>query len=122
MQNRTYWENRSNTTMINELENMVAKFIEIIGRFKLRFNKHFISLTRTGEVNVFVYFIPRKTYIDMYLKGDKDEAVLAELEESGITCKYDWIRNRYQLSISNTAEFLKHKEIIFKMVKRAILM
>lgn len=117
---RNYWENRSTSKMLKNMDEIYRELKDTIGDYDLKYNKFYVGLAKEGMAKNFISFTPKKSFIWFSIKGLKDEKVFSDLENSGLECDYDSKWNKYRIKLNDVNEFKTHKELIVELVKNAM--
>lgn len=116
--NREYWLERGTKKTVE----MVDKQLQIIQTFapeyKLKYNKFYIGLEKDGIANNFVYFKPKKQWVNTESKFSEDEELISQLIEAGVEAEYLAKRGRYRLRL-RPGDIEKNKELLEKFIKLA---
>lgn len=113
---RGYWETRSSKTTVA----MADELLEIVRQFdpslELKFNKFYIGLARHGQADNFVVFRPKKNYIRVEPRLDKDEFIEQKIETAGIdVMDYDARWSRYRIRLAK-GDVKKHIELLTELL------
>lgn len=109
---RAYWENRSTTTQLKMIDDIVGKCSALDG-LELKYNKFYIGFTKGGIAVNPAVFRPRKkfTYMHFYRISDPD-LYTDKLDEAGI--EYDYIAKHAELRIriNSINDYTDNQELI----------
>ena len=117
---RNYWEKKVGKDQMKLVDKIFESFTEIIGDFKLKYNKHYIGLEQNSMANNFVYFHPNKSAIIYNLKLDKTDEIDEILENSDFDLlSYDkqWKVYRIKLKEKNWSANLDLLKSLTQMAK-----
>jgi len=82
---------------------MVDKQLKIIHNFdpeyNLKYNKFYIGLEKNGIANNFVFFKPKKQWVNTEMRLSENEELLTELNEAGLEAEYLAKWGIYQLRL-----------------------
>lgn len=114
---RNYWENRSTTKMLKNVDYIFNDFGELVNGYEFKYNKFYIGLTKDGLVKNFVEFQPKKNYIYLILKGNENQEIKDKFENAGLEVNYESRWKQYKIRINNIDEYKKNRKIIIDLVK-----
>lgn len=116
---RKYWETKSTKKMIQTVDDIFLDLAEYVNGFELKYNQGFIGMARGGVAKNFIEFQPKKKYLYMNCKGEQDDQITTELEETGLEVTYDsrWKQNKIKLY--KFEDYSKNRAIIIKCVEKA---
>ncbi len=116
---RSFWEERGSTKMLQVTDGLLAIVQEIEPGATLNYNKHYIGLKVHGSSMNFVTFYPRKAHVIMTFKLSQTQEIDEEVAEAEVdTMPYDTAWKQYRLRISSHPQE-NEKEIVRKLAKRA---
>ena len=114
---RNYWEKRATKSTLKITDDIFEMIKELDLDLQLNYNKYYIGLSKDGITNNFVIFKPKKQFVHIELKIDKDSLIEEILEESGLD--YSFTRwGRYKITL-NKGDLQKHKELIYDLIKKS---
>ncbi len=116
---RPYWEVRGSKSTVA----MADELLEIVKQFdpnlELKYNKFYIGLARQGQADNFVVFRPKKNYIRVEPRLDKDEQIEQKLEAAGLdVMDYDDRWSRYRIRLSK-GDVKKHIDLLTELLGAA---
>ena len=116
---RVYWENRATKETVKIADELIGYIDEFVGGFTLKYNKHYIGLTQNGIAKNFVQFLPKKSWMRMYIKLKKTDDIDEIINNSDLDqLTYDKQFNLYCFRVKQ--EDLKNsKDSIVMLFKRA---
>lgn len=114
---RKYWENRSTTKMLKNVDDIFADLNELTQGYELKYNKFYIGISKEGLVKNFIEFKPKKNYLYFLVKGEENTEKLNKIENAGLEVSYIPRWKEYQIRINNLDEYKKNKELIKELVK-----
>lgn len=114
---RKYWENRSTTKMLKNVDDIFADLNELTQGYELKYNKFYIGISKEGLVKNFIEFKPKKNYLYFIVKGEENTEKINKIENVGLEVSYIPRWKEYQIRINNLDEYKKNKELIKELVK-----
>ena len=116
---RSYWEKRATKESLKLTENIMKALGEITEGYSLKYNKHYIGLSRNNVANNFIAFLPRKNVVLLYIKLEKSDEIDDMLTKSDLeTLAYDKQWNQYRLRLQDS-DIQKNMEIIKSLSAKA---
>ena len=116
---RNYWEKKVEKNSLIILDNIYSELSDIIGDFKLKYNKHYIGLEQNDITYNFIYFNLNKKNVIMNIRLDKTDEIDAMLESTDLdVLNYDKRYMRYRVRIRETG-LKSNLELIKKITKTA---
>jgi hypothetical protein len=99
---RSYWSNGRGTPQSMAVTDAMLKLVnEVQPGHELKYNKHYIGLSRSGVVDNFASFRPRKEYAIVELRIPRSEELTARIDESGLDrMEYDKRWSRYRIRVA----------------------
>ena len=116
---RNYWEKKVGKNSLIILDNIYSELSDIIGDFKLKYNKHYIGLEQNDITYNFIYFNLNKKNVIMNIRLDKADEIDAMLESTDLdVLNYDkqWRIYRFRIREKDLESNL---ELIKKITKTA---
>ena len=110
---RQYWENKGtkdSVQMADEILNIVEEFAP---GYSLKYNKHYIGMSKNGISQNFISFVPRKSAMILHIKHRQNDEIQNLLDSSDLdilTYDRQWKEYRLRLKepdIGNNSETLK---------------
>lgn len=115
---RSDWERKKGKKSIQLVDNLLALIREFEPAIELKYNKHYIGLSKNGQVFNFVRLKPGKLGIHMILRLPRDPEVEARIDEAGLTSLGYARWGAYRLSLS--PDDVATKQVVLKeLFKRA---
>lgn len=116
---RAYWEKRA----VKSTVEMADELLEILQSFdpelELKYNKFYIGLAKDGRPNNFAVFKPKKSWMTLEIRLQKDDALEETLDSAGIdVIDYRSRSRRYRLKLKK-GEVKKHQEILKEMLHKS---
>jgi predicted transport protein len=115
---RTYWEKRATSATLKLVDEVYEMIKEVDPELGLNYNKYYIGLTKDGRTNNFIDFRPKKQFMHMDPKIEKDSALEEKMEESGMDFNYNSRGGRYRITL-HKGDVQKHSVIIKELIKQA---
>ncbi|HEX3174912.1 MAG TPA: hypothetical protein VHQ43_11930 [Solirubrobacterales bacterium] len=117
---REYWIRRGSKKSV-ELADSLRVLVNKVTRDKLalKYNKHYIGLSRDGVADNFVQFRARKDYLIAEFRIERSDDVTALIEEADVdSLPYEKRWGRYRLRLTRT-DARKHKALLMDLIARA---
>jgi hypothetical protein len=117
---RDYWIKRGSKRSV-ELADSLRVIVNKVTRDKLalKYNKHYIGLSRDGVADNFVQFRARKDYLIAEFRIERSDDVTALIEDSDIdSLPYEKRWGRYRLRLTR-ADVRKHRDLLMDLIARA---
>jgi hypothetical protein len=116
---KEYWEKKATKSSLKLTEKIMNALAEVTSEYSLKYNKHYIGLSKNNMANNFISFIPRKSVVLLHVKLERIEEVDKILENSDIeTLAYDKQWGQYRLRLQDT-DIEKNIEIIKDLTIKA---
>ncbi|HEU5064119.1 MAG TPA: hypothetical protein VFT79_13350 [Solirubrobacterales bacterium] len=117
---RAYWINRGSDKSVAVADDLLELVNEITGeKLALKYNKHYIGLSRDGIADNFMSFRARKDYLIAEFRIPRSDEVSAMIEESGVdSLPYDKRWGRYRLRLTKN-DLEKQRALLVELVCRA---
>jgi hypothetical protein len=118
--NRSYWIDRGSEKSVAVADELLALLNEITGEgLALKYNKHYIGLSRDGVADNFMSFRARKDYLIAEFRIPRSDEVSALIEYTGIdSLPYEKRWARYRLRLTN-ADIEKHRDLLVELICQA---
>jgi hypothetical protein len=116
---RSYWIERGSQASVAVADEMLQLINQVTPGMALKYNKHYIGLSRDGVPDNFVAFRARKEHLIAEFRIPRTEEVTALIDGSGVDAlAYDkrWSRYRMRLTI---ADLTQHRDLLLDLVRRA---
>lgn len=117
---RNYWENVRGTKQTVALTDILLEIIkEFSPSFELKYNKHYIGLSKDGQPNNFAIFRPKKssTLLEIRLKQSPETKELLDNAKLD-TMEYDSKWGRYRIRVDKN-DIQKHKELLKNLMQQS---
>lgn len=116
---RAYWEARGAKATVAMADELLAIVHGLDPSLELKYNKFYIGLARQGQPDNFVVFRPKKNYIRVEPRLDKDESIEQKIESAGIdVMDYDDRWSRYRIRLGK-GDIKKHADLITELLSSA---
>jgi predicted transport protein len=113
---RDYWLKRSSSDTLKLTDEILTVIKNFVGECEYKYNRHYLGLTVNGFTNNFVSVGPRKKYVVLSFKIEKNEEIKKMVEDAGLDIR-DYNRwGRYDITI-NRQDLKENKEIIEKLIR-----
>lgn len=97
---RNYWEKKSSKEQLKLTDSYLDLVNAIETGYELKYNKHYIGLSREGVARNFISLIPKKAFIILHLKQKKNEQFDSLLDSAGFDLlSYDKTWNQYRIRL-----------------------
>ena len=117
---RSYWEEKATketVTLADKLLVLIHKQID--KNINLKYNKFYIGLERTGLINNFITFKPRKMNIIIQPKLERNSDYDTMIENTGLDfLDYDARGGRYRIKLTKN-DIEDHEEFLVQLLKAA---
>lgn len=116
---RSYWAGRGSSQSMALTDGMLLLVNEVAPGHELKYNKHYIGLSRSGVVDNFAAFRPRKEHTIAEFRIPRSEELTARIDESGIDrMEYDKRWGRYRIRLA-TGDLEKHRALLLDLLATA---
>ena len=115
---RTYWEKRATKHTLAMVDEAFSWLRDIDPALELKYNKFYIGLARAGRPDNFVAFRPKKDWIWLEVRLDRDDEAQAKLDEAGLEAKYDTRWGRYNIRLTK-ADLPKQRDLLVSLMQQA---
>jgi len=116
---RKYWESKGSKASI-KLADKIASYIEPFAPgYVLKYNKHYIGLSKSGVSQNFISFVPRKKVMLLHLKHEETEdidKIISEADFDVLTYERQW--KQYKIRLTEK-DIEKNKEALMKLIELA---
>lgn len=113
---REYWEKRTSTKMMNEIDKIYKSLGDIVSGFTLKYNKFYIGLSKDGISRNFLMFRPKKSFLYLVIKSEENNTMIQELENEGLDITYNPRWKELKIKFNNFETYNKYKTIIDKVI------
>jgi hypothetical protein len=109
---RAYWEARGSKATVAMADELLEIVRGVDPSLELKYNKFYIGLARQGHPDNFVVFRPKKNYIRVEPRLDKDDPIEQKIEAAGLdVMDYDDRWSRYRIRLTK-GDVKKHLEVL----------
>jgi hypothetical protein len=117
---RKYWINRGSEESVGVADSLRDLLNEVTGEdLALKYNKHYIGLSRDGVVDNFMSFRARRDYLIAEFRVSRSDDVTALIEDAGVdSLPYDKRWGRYRLRLKGP-EVEPHRDLLVDLIRRA---
>ena len=116
---RTYWIDRGTQASVEVADGMLRLIGEVAPGMALKYNKHYIGLSRDGVADNFIQFRARKEHLVAEFRIPRSEEVGALLSDSGIDIlEYDKRWGRYRMRLIDS-DLAAHRDLLLDLIRRA---
>lgn len=117
---RNYWESRSTPAILRVVDGLLQDINSNGESYALKYNKHYIGLSKNGLPDNWVTFRPRKKHTIVEWRIPRSEELDARLDDSGLTTlEYDKRWKRYRAQLSSAEEAESHRDLILDLNRLA---
>lgn len=116
---RSYWISRGSSASVTVADQILALVNEITPGMALKYNKHYVGLTRDGIVDNFLAFRPRRENAIVDFRIPRGDEITALIDDSGVdSLEYDKRYGQYRLRLT-TKDVAAHRDLLLELVRRA---
>ncbi|HII02384.1 TPA: hypothetical protein HA351_12285 [Methanosarcinaceae archaeon] len=116
---RNYWENKGSKKTVQLADKLLIFIKEIDPSFEIKYNKHYIGLTKNGNPYNFASFRAKKTNLRMEIRLEKSDEIETELNESDLDLMdYDRRYGRYRIRLTED-DIQNNEELLKKLLRRS---
>jgi hypothetical protein len=113
---RKYWESRGTKESVKLVDNILSLIETVVPGYSLKYNKHYIGLSKGGVSQNFVSFVPRKKVMLLLVKHEQTEEIEQLLSESDFdVLAYDRQWKNYRLRLTKK-DIEDNKDALIKLV------
>jgi hypothetical protein len=113
---RKYWESKGRKESVKLVDNIFNIIEAVAPGYSLKYNKHYIGLSKGGISQNFVSFVPRKKVMLLYVKHGQTEEIEQLLSESDFdVLAYDRQWNNYKLRLTKK-DIEDNKDALIKLI------
>lgn len=116
---RAYWENRGTKKTVKMADTILEYIQGFEPEYELKYNKHYIGLSKGGFANNFISMRARKQTLRLELRHDKDDEIDSILDNNDfdlLEYKSKW--NLYRINL-NQDDIVSKKEVIKDLLMRS---
>ena len=116
---RNYWENRSTKDVMTLIDDVVSIIQEIEPSISVKYNKHYIGLTKSGIAFNFAIMHAKKKFIRLNFKLEQSEEIDKLIDDNGLdVLEYSVRSSRYKIRL-NKSDVQNKKEIIKELLEKS---
>ena len=116
---RNYWENRSTKEVLTVTDDVLQIIQEIEPSISLKYNKHYIGLTKGGIAFNFATMHAKKKFIRLNFKLEQSEEMDKLIDENGLdVLEYSVRSSRYKIRL-NKSDVQNKKDIIKLLLEKS---
>ena len=116
---RPYWLKRSTPHMMELTDQLFSEIIGNESGFSMKYNKYYVGIAKDNTPVNFVFFKPKKKWVWLIIKTDKDESLTESIDSSGLDCEYQPRDRRYRIKISEINDYRSNQQLIDSLVNDA---
>lgn len=117
---RNYWENHSTKKVMKDLDSIFSALGKYTAGYELKYNKHYVGLTKDGIAKNFIHFKPKKSFMYLIFKTNENIELSAKIENSGLDFSYESRWKQYKIKLNDFNDYKNHEELIKECVKNAM--
>lgn len=115
---RGYWEKKASSESIGMADNLLSIARQFDQTLSLKYNKHYIGLTKDKEAFNFVLFKPKKNHLNAEFKIPKSSELDERIKDAGLDVLGYSKWNRYRIHL-NKADLTDKRPVIAELLKQA---
>ena len=116
---RSYWVTRASQGALAVADGMLELVNAVSPGTTLKYNKHYVGLSRAGVVDNYVVLRPRREHLIAEFRIPRSDEVTALIEDSGID-SLEYFKRYGQYRMRLTSKDLNvHRELLLDLVRRA---
>jgi hypothetical protein len=113
---RKYWESRGTKESVKLVDNIFGIIEAVAPGYSLKYNKHYIGLSKGGISQNFVSFVPRKKVMLLSVKHEQTEEIEQLISESDFdVLAYDRQWKQYRLRLTKK-DIENSKDALVKLI------
>lgn len=114
---RAYWEtSRGSKGTVALTDQFLDLINEVSPGHELKYNKHYIGLSRSGVVDNFAMFRPRREHLIVEFRVPRSEELTLRIDDTGLDrLEYDKRWGRYRVRITDK-DLTGHRELLRELV------
>jgi len=113
---RKYWESRGTKESVKLVDNIFGIIETVAQGYSLKYNKHYIGLSKGGISQNFVSFVPRKKVMLLSVKHEQTEEIEQLISESDFdVLAYDRQWKQYRLRLTKK-DIENSKDALVKLI------
>lgn len=116
---RSYWEAKASPATVGLVDQLLGTIREVDPSAALKYNRHYIGLTREGQVTNYIVFRPRKQHVLVECKIPRSDQLTEQIEQAGLDqISYDTRWGSYKIQV-NGSDLGRHTELLRDLVTAA---
>ena len=116
---RKFWEDRAGKSSLTLTDSLLEFVNEVQPGHELKYNKHYVGLSRSGVVDNFVDFRPRRENVVVGFRIPRSDELTGRIEQSGLDIlEYSTRWRRYRVRVSK-ADLTKHRDLLVGLIATA---
>lgn len=116
---RKYWENKGSKESVELADKILNLAIEFAPGYILKYNKHYIGISKEGVSQNFISFVPRKTVVLLNIKHEQNEEINELLNSSDLDLlSYDRQWRQYRIRLKET-DVESNQELLKDFIEKA---
>lgn len=115
---RAYWEKRAGKATLAMADKLFQTLKSWDSELALKYNKVYIGLTKSGQLNNFVIFRAKKQWLRVEPRFEQSEEIDAKLEDAGLDITYNSKTGRYPIKL-NAGDIKKHQGLLHELLRMA---
>jgi len=120
IKDRGYWEKRSTPKMMKVVDKIHSRVQDIAPDYQLKYNKFYVGVTKDGVTKNFVYYRPKKSFMDLVIKGEFLQEKIDAVENAGLEVNYDAKWRIYNIRLNEYSDFEKNETLFIDLIKSAM--
>ncbi len=116
---RAYWENKASKNSVAMADDILSIARQFDTSLSLKYNKHYIGLTRDKEAFNFVLFKPKKNHLNAEFKIPQSDELDARIKQGELEeLEYSKQWNRYRIHLTK-ADLVERRQLLTELLKLA---
>jgi hypothetical protein len=113
---RKFWDDRAGKPSLTLTDLLLQLVNEVHPGHELKYNKHYVGLSRSGVVDNFVAFRPRREHVVVEFRIPRSDELTGRIEQSGLdVLEYSTRWRRYRVRVSK-ADLAKHRDLLLALI------
>lgn len=116
---RAYWENKAAPATMSMADQILKLIKEFEPELELKYNKFYIGLAKNGQPDNFIVLRPKKNFVRIEIRLEKDEKMEGKIDEQGLDLiSYSVKSGRYKIRVTKEDITEKHDSLM-ELIKLA---